>query len=141
MSEQRNILTIGTNLHGKDYVYEVVKVLGQGSFGITYLAKVCLKGALGSLQGTIHVAIKEFYMKEMNSRTGTAVDSGKESRMFHSYREKFRKEALNLSRMNHPGIVKVLEVFDENNTSYIVMEYLTGGTLDRKSTRLNSSHA
>ena len=130
MSEQRNILTIGTNLHGKDYVYEVVKVLGQGSFGITYLAKVCLKGALGSLQGTIHVAIKEFYMKEMNSRTGTAVDSGKESRMFHSYREKFRKEALNLSRMNHPGIVKVLEVFDENNTSYIVMEYLTGGTLD-----------
>ena len=130
MSEQRNILTIGTNLHGKDYVYEVVKVLGQGSFGITYLAKVCLKGALGSLQGTIHVAIKEFYMKEMNSRSGTAVDSGKESRMFHSYREKFRKEALNLSRMNHPGIVKVLEVFDENNTSYIVMEYLTGGTLD-----------
>ena len=84
MSEQRNILTIGTNLHGKDYVYEVVKVLGQGSFGITYLAKVCLKGALGSLQGTIHVAIKEFYMKEMNSRSGTAVDSGKESRMFHS---------------------------------------------------------
>ena len=144
MNELRNILTIGTTLHGKDYVYEVEKVLGQGSFGITYLAKVCLKGALGTLQGALHVAIKEFYMKEMNSRSGTAVDSGKESRMFHSYREKFRKEALNLSRMNHPGIVKVLEVFDENNTSYIVMEYLTGGTLDatiKEKTKLDEAEA
>lgn len=130
MNSNRHILKDGTQLHGKDYLYEIVELLGQGSFGITYLAKVCLKGSLGVIQGNIYVAIKEFYMADVNSRVGTRVDSGTESGLFHAYHSRFQKEALNLARMNHPGIVKVMEVFDENNTSYMVMEYLEGGTLD-----------
>lgn len=130
MNSNRHILKEGTRLHGKDYVYEIENVLGQGSFGITYLAKVCLKGSLGVIQGNIYVAIKEFYMVDVNSRVGTRVDSGTESGLFNAYHSRFQKEALNLARMNHPGIVKVMEVFDENNTSYMVMEYLEGGTLD-----------
>lgn len=130
MNSNRHILKDGTQLHGKDYLYEIVELLGQGSFGITYLAKVCLKGSLGVIQGNIYVAIKEFYMADVNSRVGTRVDSGTESGLFHAYHSRFQKEALNLARMNHPGIVKVMEVFDENNTSYMVMEFLAGGTLD-----------
>ena len=77
MNSNRHILKDGTQLQGKNFVYEIVKLLGQGSFGITYLAKVCLKGSLGVIQGNIYVAIKEFYMAELNSRVGTRVDSRK----------------------------------------------------------------
>ena len=130
MNSNRHILKDGTQLQGKNFVYKIVKLLGQGSFGITYLAKVCLKGSLGVIQGNIYVAIKEFYMADVNSRVGTRVDSGTESGLFHAYHSRFQKEALNLAKMDHAGIVKVMEVFDENNTSYMVMEFLPGGTLD-----------
>jgi serine/threonine protein kinase len=43
---------------------------------------------------------------------------------------KFQREAENLAKLDHPNIVKVLEVFRENNTVYYVMEYIDGGTLD-----------
>ena len=125
-------LPVDTILYGQDYQYRILKVLGEGTFGITYLAKakVSIGGKLGHLYTEIDVAIKEFFMKEMNTRTGDSVDSGSQSGMFHSYRNKFRKEAMNLSRMQHAGIVKVLEVFEQNNTSYIVMEFMNGGSLD-----------
>ena len=128
----KHYLPIDSILKGQDYQYRILKVLGEGTFGITYLAKakVSVDGKLGHLYTEIDVAIKEFFMKEMNTRTGTAVDSGSQSGMFHSYRNKFRKEAMNLSRMQHAGIVKVLEVFEQNNTSYIVMEFMNGGSLD-----------
>lgn len=125
-------LPVDTILDGQDYQYRILKVLGEGTFGITYLAKakVSIGGKLGNLYTEIDVAVKEFFMKDMNTRTGKSVDSGSQSGMFHSYRNKFRKEALNLSRMQHTGIVKVLEVFEQNNTSYIVMEFMNGGSLD-----------
>lgn len=125
-------LPVDTILNGQEYQYRIQKVLGEGTFGITYLAKakVSIGGKLGHLHTEIDVAVKEFFMKEMNSRTGTSVDSGSQSGMFHSYRNKFRKEAMNLSRMQHEGIVKVLEIFEQNNTTYIVLEFMKGGSLD-----------
>lgn len=113
--------------------YEIVKVLGSGNFGITYLAttKVAVNGQLGQMDVAVNVAIKEFYMKDLNNRTsdGTTVE-GTQNTMVKNYRQKFKKEAENLSKLRHPNIVKVIEVFDENNTTYYVMEYVEGGSLD-----------
>lgn len=113
--------------------YEIVKVLGSGNFGITYLAttKIAVNGQLGQMDVTVNVAIKEFYMKDLNNRTsdGSSVE-GTHNTMVKNYRQKFRKEAENLAKLHHPNIVKVIEVFDENNTTYYVMEYVEGGTLD-----------
>ena len=57
-----------TILYGKSHTYTIEKILGQGSFGITYLAmtQVKVSGALGELETTIQVAIKEFFMKDIN---------------------------------------------------------------------------
>ena len=113
--------------------YKIVKVLGKGSFGITYLAatRIAVNGQLGQMNVTVNVAIKEFYMKDLNNRTsdGTTVE-GTQNSLVKNYRQKFRKEAENLAKLHHPNIVKVIEVFDENNTTYYVMEYIEGGSLD-----------
>lgn len=121
----------GTTLqHGK---YTIARSLGQGSFGITYLAttKLTMLGKLGQMDATVNVAIKEFFMSEMNSRAndGSSIE-GSSGSLFINYRQKFRKEAENLSHLDHPNIVKVLEVFDENNTTYYVMQYIDGESLD-----------
>ncbi len=121
----------GTTLnHGK---YKIVQILGQGSFGITYLAttRVRLDGSIGNLNVEAKVAIKEFFMADLNSRSvdGRSLEKT-ESSLVRKYINKFHSEAENLSKLNHPNIVKVLEVFNENNTSYYVMEYIEGETLD-----------
>lgn len=124
-------LKIGSLL--QDGKYEITKVLGSGNFGITYLATttVAVNGQLGQMNATINVAIKEFYMKDLNNRTsdGSTVE-GTQNTMVKNYRQKFRKEAENLAKLHHPNIVKVIEVFDENNTTYYVMEYIEGDSLD-----------
>lgn len=125
-----NSLTKGTILRGSSYSYEIVKTLGQGSFGITYLASVKMAGALGTIDANIKVAIKEFFMKEINGREGTTVTSGSKDGLFEDYRRKFVREAKNLSKLRHPNIVNVLEAFETNNTCYYVMEYMDGGSLD-----------
>ena len=107
-----NTLQQGTVLHGKSREYKIEKVLGQGSFGITYLAttKVQVQESLGSLQAEMKVAIKEFFMKDLNGRNGTAVTSvstgGKEG-LYEKYKAKFVNESKNLSKLSHPNIVKV----------------------------------
>ena len=130
MSIYRNTLTQGTTLHGKSYSYCIEKVLGQGSFGITYLASVKMQGALGSIDAKVKVAIKEVFMREINGREGTTVTSGSKGGLFADYRKKFVRDATNLSKLQHPNIIKVLECFEANNTIYYSMEYLDGGSLD-----------
>ena len=105
--------------------YRIERVLGQGGFGITYLA------VQTSLQRK--VAIKEFFMKDFCSRdeatrTMSAPSTGS-SKLVEQYRKKFIKEARNLARLNHPHIISVIDVFEENGTVYYVMPYLIGGSL------------
>ena len=125
-----NVLPSGTLLHGHSYTYEIVKVLGQGTFGISYLANVRLSGALGELQSAVQVAIKEFFMKDLNGRQGNTVTSGSDSDIYRNYRNDFMREANNLAKLKHPHIVKVLEAFESNNTCYFSMEYVNGGNLN-----------
>ena len=117
----------GTSLQGGKYIIE--KTLGQGGFGITYLAV--------QMGLSRKVAIKEFFMSEYCERGGdstivTTIATKNSINTVNSFRKKFKKEAQNIASLNHPGIVKVYDVFEENNTVYYVMEYLPGGSLKDK---------
>ncbi|MBO5942647.1 MAG: protein kinase [Bacteroidales bacterium] len=120
-------LTNGTLLQGGKYRIE--SVLGQGAYGITYLATTKVKGPLGNI--AVKVAIKEFFSKELNTRKvdGNVSEVSSDS-LAGKYSNMFLREARNLSHLKHDGIVNVLEAFSENNTHYYVMEYMDGGSLD-----------
>ena len=115
--------------------YKIEKIIGQGGFGITYKAimKETVSGSLGNMEVDVPVAIKEFFMKDTCEReegTGKITVPSQGSRaLVELYRKKFVKEAKNLAQMNHPHIVKVVDVFEENDTVYYVMQYLSGGSL------------
>lgn len=87
----------GTTLQGGKYRIE--KKLGQGSFGITYLAtaKFSASGNLGKMEVVAKVAIKEFFMSDINGRKedGSTVE-GSSGSIFANYKKRFRKEAENL---------------------------------------------
>lgn len=122
----------GTLLQGGKYRIE--QTLGQGSFGITYLAtaKFSTSGNLGQMDVLAKVAIKEFFMSDINGRKedGSTVE-GSTGNIFTNYKNRFRKEAENLAKLSHHNIVKVFDVFDENNTTYYVMEYLGDISLNK----------
>jgi formylglycine-generating enzyme required for sulfatase activity len=108
--------------------YKIEKMLGQGGFGITYLA---VQTGLNR-----RVAIKEFFMKELCNRDATtsyvSVPSmGSQEQVFR-FKHKFLKEAQTIASFDHPGIVRIHDIFEENGTAYYVMEYLDGGSLDSR---------
>ena len=115
-------LPVGTHLqNGK---FTLGRVLGEGGFGITYL------GAHRHLQRT--VAIKELF-PERAMRHGTTVSvSDSQRRDFHLEKERVLEEARAITRLNSPHIVEVHDAFLENNTAYIVMEYLEGQSLQER---------
>lgn len=107
--------------------YTIVSVLGKGGFGITYLAEQ------SGLQRK--VAIKEFFMNSYCQRDadGSSVKINPElSAEVLRFRSKFLKEARNIAQLNHPNIVRVIDVFEENDTAYYVMEYVENGSLANK---------
>lgn len=112
----------------QDGNYRILKVLGQGGFGITYLAI--------QVRLDRKVAIKEFFMKdfcERNEATSQVTLGTAGSReTVNSCRKKFLKEAKHIAKLYHPNIIRIIDVFDENSTSYYVMEYIEGGSLDNK---------
>ena len=128
----------GTLLKSPTTTYTIREVLGQGSFGVTYRASmpVTVKGPLGDITTSADVCIKEFFMQDFNTRRvdGT-VTSTTDSNLAKQYGIKFSREAVNLSHLNHDGIVRVLETFDTKGTHYYVMEYIEGETLDSYASR------
>lgn len=106
--------------------YRLEKVLGIGGYGITY------QGLDTRLEGC--VAVKEYFPgfcatrmiqrgNEVRCRAGWEKD-------FAAGIERFLKEARCLQQLNHIiGVVRVTDFFEENNTAYLVMEYLSGKTL------------
>ena len=113
----------GTVLQGK---YIVGKTIGYGGFGVTYIG---FDYALGH-----KIAIKEYLPGEFSTRcageNSVTVFDGEKGEQFESGVSKFTDEARKLAAFNAiEGIVSVYDCFEENNTAYIVMEYLEGRTL------------
>jgi serine/threonine protein kinase len=108
--------------------YLIGNVLGQGGFGITYLAEDTL------LQR--QVAIKELFPDGSTRKNSSLIPPNSLGVTgFLEAKTRFLEEARTLAQFNHPGIVRVLEVFEANNTAYLVMEALTGETLGAKIAR------
>ena len=127
--EQDFALHAGTVLDSGKFKYTIVKVLGNGTFGITYLATIPVRGSLGSLE--MKVAVKEFFMKDVCSRRADgSLQEMTQGGLVYNYAIKFRREAENLSRLDHPQIVRVLDVFTANNTVYYAMEFVEGENLN-----------
>ena len=105
--------------------YRIIKKLGQGGFGITYLAENTL------LEGK--VAIKEFFFKEYCERDDATchvtIPTTGNREIVERFKQKFIKEAKTIFRLNHPNIVRIHDVFEENGTAYYVMEYIEGESL------------
>lgn len=105
--------------------YRIIEKLGQGGFGITYLAENTL--LLGK------VAIKEFFFKEYcdrdDSTSRVTIPTSGNREIVERFKQKFIKEARTIFSLNHPNIVRILDVFEENGTAYYVMDYIEGESL------------
>ena len=130
---EKTALTAGTNLQNGKYILE--KKIGSGGFGITYKGvwKIEVHTPLGATTVDYQIAVKEFFFEEYCSRdteTGhVIVNTEKGRELFDKFKEKLKKEAAILLKLEHPNIVNVSEVFEENNTAYMVMEYVDGKNL------------
>ena len=107
--------------------YRIESVLGQGGFGITYLATQTMLGC--------KVAIKEFFFRDCCERTPGAstvsVTTEAKRDLVDKFRKKFLKEARLLLTINHHNIVRVMDAFEENATAYYAMEFIDGTSLSQ----------
>ena len=124
-----NYLQPNTILQGGKYRIE--RVLGQGNFGIAYLAQ--------QFNPNRTVAIKELFLsiRGINDRNGNSVivPNNRNKQMFEQQIKKFKKEALRLTTLRHNNIVKVYDTFEENGTVYYVMDFIEGESLRDKLNR------
>jgi serine/threonine protein kinase len=115
--------------------YRIDKVLGRGGFGITYQGETVttISGELGNMDVKVKIAIKEFFMRDRCIRGTDGMDVTVPSEGSHlqvdKYKNKFISEARKLSEIQHPNIINVSDVFEENSTVYYVMQYLAGGSM------------
>ena len=116
-------LAIGKTLLGGKYRIE--RVLGQGGFGITYLACHTMLDK--------RVAIKEFFPQSFCNRDSSTsrvvLGTLSAAELVERFRLKFIKEARNISRLSHSAIVQIHDIFEENDTAYYVMDYIEGESL------------
>ena len=125
MNTTDNLLRIGTHLnHGK---YRIVRHLASGGFGNTYEAVNTAFDA--------KCAIKEFFMSGVNHRAGDSitveVSNSAMTYTFDSAKKKFKKEAQRLYGIQNEHIVRVHDMFEENNTVYYVMDFIDGSSLNK----------
>lgn len=107
--------------------YRIIRVLGQGGFGITYLAEHTMLDKM--------VAIKEFFPKEYCDRdentSHLTIGTKNSVEIVEMLKGKFIKEAKNISKLNHKNIITIYDIFQENDTAYYVMEYVEGASLSQ----------
>jgi serine/threonine protein kinase len=113
--------------------YTITSFVNSGGFGFVYLAK-------DSLDRT--VILKECFPNSYCRRVGTIVGSRSRTQVddFRAAVRHFIQEAVTLSQLNHPNIVKVHQVFEYNETAYMAMDYVQGHdllqTVEGKAARL-----
>ena len=116
----RNALPAGYELHW----YRIERVLGQGGFGMTYLAH--------DINLERSVAIKEYMPAQISVRLGDQSIqplTTEDEEDFQWGLKRFISEARNLTKFEHPNLIRVFNVFEANNTAYMVMNYETGKSL------------
>ena len=117
-------LTQGTLLQGGRY--KIVRFISAGGFGCTYEAEHVM----------LHkrVAIKEFFVKDFCNRDESTlqitVGITAKVPLVKKLKKKFVEEAQSLCSLDHPNIVHVFDVFEENGTAYYVMDYIDGPSLN-----------
>lgn len=118
------MLNPGTLL--RNGAYRVERALSSGGFGNTYVVT--------NLNFDVVCAMKEFFMKGINLRDGNTVTvSVPDNRpSFDAQRDKFKKEAQRLWRLQNDHIVKVHDLFEENGTVYYVMDFIDGESLGER---------
>ena len=117
MITHEHALKIGITLNN----YTIIKILGAGGFGITYLARDTQLG--------MEVVIKEYFPGDLAIRKDDSTIISKSSNTKNDFlkgMQRFKEEAQILAKFNHPSIVKILNYFESNNTAYFVMEYEEG---------------
>lgn len=119
----------GSILHGK---YLVGRVLGQGGFGITYVGF--------DLSLELKIAIKEYFSPRWsfrNSAQGSEVHWSTQNGDAMSEQDIFLREARKMTKLRAlPGVVHVMEIFQDNVTAYIIMDFADGETLAARMQRL-----
>ena len=120
--ELRGALPIGSHLFG----YELVAVLGQGTFGITYHAR--------DSKLARDVAIKEYLPTALALREGCTTVVPRSTELAGDFtwgRERFLEEAKTLAKLDGaPAVVKVIDFLEANGTAYMVMALVRGNTLE-----------
>jgi len=118
-----SLLPVGTLLQGGRYMVE--KYLSSGNFGNTYIVTNTTFGE--------RLAMKEFFLSGYCYRTNNALNvslsPAVEPERINLQREKFKKEALRMRKLTGDHLVHIHDMFDENNTSYYVMDYVQGESL------------
>ena len=121
--ENNSLLRVGTMLRN---IYRIDGYLGSGGFGNTYVAS--------NVEFDEQVAIKEFFMKDLSQRNvdglHVTVPNPHNVEQFEALRNVFKREAKRVRKLgreiNNPHIIKVYDIFEENNTAYYVMQYVNG---------------
>lgn len=120
-----SMLKVGTILRG---VYRIDSYLSSGGFGNTYVAT--------NIEFEERVAVKEFFMKGVTERDDTtgvvSVSNADKVQQFEEQREKFKKEAQRIRKLDNQHIVKVHDLFEENGTAYYVMDFVEGEDLSKR---------